>query len=115
MLNGLFWILCSGAKWCDMPDRYGPWKTVYQRFRDWRDNGTSGCILARLHLKLRQDGYLGLDTWMIDSTTIRATRAAAGGGKKARTNHEIMHRSVVEVGLGWVSSSICSVMPKGFR
>nr|WP_237709553.1 IS5 family transposase [Pseudomonas psychrotolerans] len=82
MLNGLFWILCSGAKWRDLPECYGPWKTVYQRFRDWRDNGTFERILARLHLKLRQDGYLDLDTWMIDSTTIRATRAASGGGKK---------------------------------
>jgi len=87
MLNGLFWILCSGAKWRDLPERYGPWKTVYQRFRHWRDDGTFERILARLHLKLRQDGYLDLGTWMIDSTTIRATRAAAGGGKKgARTN-----------------------------
>lgn len=82
MLNGLFWILCSGAKWRDLPERYGPWKTVYQRFRHWRDNGTFERILSRLHLKLRQNGNLDLDTWMIDSTTIRATRAASGGGKK---------------------------------
>lgn len=114
MLNGLFWILCSGAKWRDLPECYGPWKTVYQRFRHWRDNGTFERILARLHLKLRQDGYLDLDTWMIDSTTIRATRAASGGGKKgARTNREIMRWAVAEV--GWVPSCTCSVMPKGFR
>lgn len=87
MFNGLFWILCSGAKWRDLPERYGPWKTVYQRFRRWRDNATFARILPRLHLKLRQDGYLDLDTWMIDSTMIRATRAASGGGKKGvRTN-----------------------------
>ena len=87
MLNGIFWILCSGAKWRDLPERYGPWKTVYQRFRQWHDDGTVERLLARLHLKLRQDGYLELDTWMIDSTTIRTTRAASGGGKKgARTN-----------------------------
>ena len=35
MLNGIFWILCSGAKWRDLPERFGPWKTVYQRFRQW--------------------------------------------------------------------------------
>ncbi len=33
VLNGIFWILCSGAKWRDPPERYGPWKSVYQRFR----------------------------------------------------------------------------------
>lgn len=39
MLNGILWILCSRAKWRDLPERFGPWKTVYQRFRQWRDNG----------------------------------------------------------------------------
>ncbi|ENA29992.1 hypothetical protein HMPREF1487_08246 [Pseudomonas sp. HPB0071] len=38
--------------------------------------------MTRLHLRLRQGGFIDLDTWMVDSTTIRATRAAAGGGKK---------------------------------
>ncbi len=40
VLNGIFWILCSGAAWRDLPERFGPWSTVYQRFRDWRDDGT---------------------------------------------------------------------------
>lgn len=82
VLNGIFWILCSGAKWRDLPKRYGPWKTVYDRFRKWRDDGTFEAILARLQLRLREDGLMDLDTWMIDSTSIRATRAASGGGKK---------------------------------
>lgn len=56
MLNGIFWILCSGAKWRDLPERYGPWKTVYQRFRQWRDNGTFEQVLRHLHLRLREDG-----------------------------------------------------------
>jgi transposase len=88
MLNGIFWILCSGAKWRDLPERFGPWKTVYQRFRQWRDNGTFKQILRPLHLRLREDGVIDLDTWMVDSTSIRATRAASGAGKKgARRNH----------------------------
>jgi len=82
MLNGILWILCSGAKWRDLPERYGPWKTVYHRFRCWRDDGTFQQVLSRLHLRLREDGLMDLDTWMIDSTSIRATRAASGGGKK---------------------------------
>lgn len=39
MLNGVLWVLCSGAAWRDMPERFGPWSTVYQRFRDWRNCG----------------------------------------------------------------------------
>ncbi len=82
VLNGIFWILCSGAKWRDLPERYGPWTTVYDRFRQWRDDGTFDAVLARLQLRLREDGLMDLDTWMIDSTAVRATRAASGGGKK---------------------------------
>lgn len=58
MLNGLFWILCSGAKWRDLPERYGPC------FRQWRDNGTFEQVLQHLHLRLREDGCIDLKTWM---------------------------------------------------
>lgn len=54
----------------------------FHRFRCWRDDGTFQQVLSRLHLRLREDGLMDLDTWMIDSTSIRATRAASGGGKK---------------------------------
>lgn len=77
--------LCSGAPWRNLPERFGPWSTVYQRFRDWRDDGTFTKVLERLHIRLREDGLIDLETWMIDSTSIRATRAAAGGGKKGAT------------------------------
>ena len=78
MLNGLFWVLGSGAKL----RRYGPWSTVYARFRQWCDDGTFKAVLSRLKLRLREDGLMDLETWMIDSTAVRATRASAGGGKK---------------------------------
>jgi transposase len=84
MLNGILRILCSGAKWRDLPERFGPWKTPYQRFRQWCDKGTFEQVLRQLHLRLRQDGLIDLDTWMIDSTSIRATRAASGAGKKGQ-------------------------------
>jgi transposase len=82
VLNGIFWILCSGAAWRDLPERFGPWSTVYQRFRDWRDDGTFNRVLERLHVRLNQEGLIDLDTWMIDSTAVRATRASSGAGKK---------------------------------
>lgn len=59
-----------------------PWSTVYQRFRDWRDDDTFEQILERLHVRLNQEGLIDLDTWMIDSTVVRATRASSGTGKK---------------------------------
>lgn len=59
MLNGILWIPCSGAQWKDLPGRYGPCKTVYKRFRQWRADQ----LLTRLHLRLREDGTMDFDTW----------------------------------------------------
>jgi transposase len=82
MLNGILWILCLGAAWSDLPERFGPWLTVYQRFRDWRDDGMFDQVLERLHIRLNQEGLIDLDTWMIDSTAVRATRASSSAGKR---------------------------------
>jgi len=65
VLNGTFWILCSGGAWRDLPERFGPWSTVYQRFRDWRDDSTFDLVFERLlHVRLNQEGLIHLDTWM---------------------------------------------------
>lgn len=82
MLNGILWVLCSGAAWRDMPERFGPWSTIYQRFREWRDCGAFDLMLKRLHIRLNEQGLIDLETWMIDSTALRATRASSGAGKK---------------------------------
>ena len=99
MLNGVFWVLCSGATWRDMPERYGPWSTVYQRFRDWRNQGTFNKMLKRMHVMLNAQGLIDLDTWCIDSTAVKATRASSGAGKKGgRKNQRTTHLG--EVGRG---------------
>lgn len=88
MLNGALWVLRSGATWRDMPELFGPWSTVYQRFRDWRNQGTFNRMLKRLHLKLNAQGQIDLTTWCIDSTAVRATRASAGAGKKGGAKNQ---------------------------
>ncbi|SBU94222.1 Putative transposase of IS4/5 family (DUF4096), partial [Streptomyces sp. Ncost-T6T-1] len=40
VLDGILWKLSTGAAWRDLPERYGPWKTVYERFRRWSADGT---------------------------------------------------------------------------
>ncbi len=62
ILNGILWILCSGVAWRDLPERFGPWSTVYQQFRDWRDDGTFDQVIERLHIRLNQEGLIDLDT-----------------------------------------------------
>lgn len=55
--------------------------TIYQRFREWRECGAFDQMLKRLHIPLNEQGLIDLETWMIDSTAGRATRASSGAGK----------------------------------
>ena len=83
VLNGIFWILHTGAQWRELPERYGKWQTVYGRFRLWQADGTIDRLLERLQLRLDAEGRIDPDTWFADGSVVRAGRSAAGGGKKA--------------------------------
>ena len=77
-INGILWILHTGAQWRELPGRYGKWKSVYDRFRRWRRDGTTDRILERLLLRLDERGRIDHDLWCVDATSIRASRSAAG-------------------------------------
>ena len=79
MLNGIFWVARSGAAWRDLPERYGPWQTVYKRFREWSESG----LIEKIFHELGEDA--DLQDISIDSTYIKAHKASAGaerGGVK---------------------------------
>ena len=59
ILNGIFWRLNTGAPWRDLPRRYGPWQTVYDRFNKMRRCGLLGRIIQRLQLRLHDAGLIG--------------------------------------------------------
>lgn len=82
MLNGILWILRTGAPWRDLPERLGPWQIVYDYFRLWRNSGVYGRILEALHIRLDRHGQIDWDLWCIDGSSVRAARAAAGADKK---------------------------------
>ena len=71
MLNGIFWVLRSGAPWRDLPKRYGPRTTCYNRFNRWRKAGVWDRLMDAI--SAAHDGQIQ----MIDSTSIRAHRLAA--------------------------------------
>jgi transposase len=81
MLDAMLWWLRTGAPWRDLPDFYGPWETVYSRFRIWRQEGLLDRIVERLQVELDDAGDIDWDLWCIDGTNVRAARCAAGGGK----------------------------------
>ncbi len=66
------------------PDLLGqiPRETIHERFSRWRREGLFDRLLDRFRLKLNAEGLIDLDLWCIDSTSVRASRSAAGAGKK---------------------------------
>lgn len=79
-VNGCLWVLRSGAHWCDLPERYGKWKSVHRRFSRWCHAGVWEQVFGSL-TQDRDNQYL-----MIDSTIVRAHQQAAcgKGGPKIR-------------------------------
>ena len=81
VINGILWKLRTGAPWRDVPTRYGPWKTCYERVVRWRRDGTWDRLLAHAQTKADAGGELIWEV-SIDSTTVRAHQHAAGARKK---------------------------------
>jgi transposase len=81
-VNGILWMLCSGAAWRDLPERYGPFQTVHGRLLRWRRDGTWEKVLADLRVRADGRGLIDWAQWNADSTSVRATRHAAGARKK---------------------------------
>lgn len=55
-INGILWILRTGAPWRDLPDRYGAWETVAGRFYTWRKSGLWQQILKHLQQQANAAG-----------------------------------------------------------
>ena len=97
-MNGLFWRLRTGAPWRDIPERYGPWQTIYDRFNRYRQDGTFDSMMEALQIRLDAEGDIDWDLWCVDGSSIRASRAAAGAGKKgALKSPSITHWAAQEV------------------
>jgi transposase len=82
IINGMLWILHTGAPWRDLPERYGPWQTVYSRFLRWSRGGIWDRILSSLHRELDASGQIDWELFCIDGSSIRAHKAASGAGGK---------------------------------
>mgnify|MGYP006282702627 FL=1 len=89
VINGIFWILRSGAPWRDMPERYGRGKTVYDRFRRWAEDGTLESTLRHLQGELDAEGRIDCSQFNVDSTIVQAARAAAGGSNDDKKGTEL--------------------------
>src|SRR5579863_6180344 len=82
MLDGILWVLVTGAAWRDLPEPFGPWETVYYYFARWQQTGVFEKIIQALQIKLDEAGQLDWSAWCVDGTSIRASRAAGGAAQK---------------------------------
>ncbi|MGX9219686.1 IS5 family transposase [Massilia varians] len=81
VINGILWRLRTGAPWRDIPSRYGPWQTCYDRFVRWSRNGTWQRLLKVMQAAADEAGLVDWDGAALDATHIKAKRSAAGARK----------------------------------
>ena len=85
VLNGILFRTRTGVPWRDVPERYGPWETLYKRFARWQTDGTWARIEAALRTQADGAGELDWDA-QIDSSVVRAHQHAAGARKGDRVD-----------------------------
>ncbi len=78
VINGILWILRTGAPWRDLPRRYGAWQTVSGRFYHWRRIGLLQEILQTLQQQADAEGKLNWQIHHVDGSVVRAHQHAAG-------------------------------------
>lgn len=87
LIDGIRWRVRVGAPWRDVPERYGPWRSVYWLFRAWQRAGVWALVVTAL--QARADAA-GLITWQVsvDSTIVRAHQHAAGARRDGNIQRE---------------------------
>ncbi|MEY9932588.1 transposase [Catenulispora sp. GP43] len=95
--NGIMWRFRCGSPWRDVPERYGNWNTIYDRFSTWRDDGTWARLLEAVLADAQGRGQIDWRVVSVDSTTNRAHQHAAGAVFE-QTTLEAFEESLAEVG-----------------
>jgi len=81
VINGILWVLRTGAPWRDLPERYGPWQTCYDRFVRWRNDGTWERILQAIQTDADEPSNVNRIVWegcVVDASIVKAHPHAAG-------------------------------------
>ena len=92
VLEGVLWILRTGAPWKDLPPRYGPYQTAHRRFQHWVRSGVMEKRLLTLAGHLQEAGGLNLKECFVDGTFVPAKK---GGVASARPSEARAPRSWV--------------------
>jgi transposase len=77
VINGVLYRVRTGVQWRDLPERFGPWETVYKRHRRWSADRTWAMLLSKVQAAEDAAGRIDWDV-SVDSTAVRAHQHAAG-------------------------------------
>ncbi|MFD9297228.1 IS5 family transposase [Streptomyces goshikiensis] len=83
VIDGILHRVRTGVQWRDLPERFGPWKTVYERHRLWSADGTWERLLQQVQAAADAAGEIDWDV-SVDSTIVRAHQHAARGTRPRR-------------------------------
>jgi transposase len=81
-LNGILWLHATGIPWRDLPEPYGPWRTVASQLYRWVRAGVWDTMLAALQQQGDAAGQLDWTAHFVDGTSIRAHQHAAGARRQ---------------------------------
>ncbi len=106
VLNGILWVLRTGAPWKDLPERYPSYQTCHRRFQQWSRDGTLERVLHALAKDLHERGEIDITEAFIDGTF--------AGAKKGALPSE--RRSVAKAPRSWRSrTALVFLSPVGLR
>ena len=80
VLNGILWVLGTGAQWCELPKKYPPHRTCHRRFQQWVREGKLERILRTLAEKLQAREKLQLEEAFIDASFTGAKKEPSRSG-----------------------------------
>ncbi len=81
VLNGILWVLRTGAPWADLPERYPPYQTCHRRFQAWVEAGVMEQVLHALARDLKERGGLDLTECFVDATFASAKKGALASAR----------------------------------
>jgi len=83
VLDGILWVLRTGAPWADVPERYPSYQTCHRRFQQWVRSGIMRGILEALALELKVRGVLDVEEAFIDGSFAPAKKGDRRLGKRS--------------------------------
>ncbi|MDX5421335.1 MAG: IS5 family transposase [Hymenobacteraceae bacterium] len=110
VLEGILWILKTGAQWSHLPAAYPPYQTCHRRFQQWREEGVMQRVVEALARDLHQRGGVDLSECFIDGSFCMAKKGGSAVGKTKRgKGTKVM--AVTDAGGTVLSVSVQSASP----